>query len=364
MKQLEESQTHRPNKYKAISAAIREAIVAGKYKKGQRVPSEAQLSRTFDTSRLTVGRALRELTVEGLIERRAGSGTYVRNVPQREGRIFGLLIPELGQTEVFERICQGIARASRTTHDQLLWGAAPRGVESKEQQAFQLCEYYISEDISGVFFAPLEYGTEKYKINLRILDQFEHAGIPVVLLDRDVYSYPLRSRCDLVGIDNRRAGYVIAQYLADKGCKRIVFLSHADSASTVEQRMMGYQDAMSRAEQVPRVESGDPESLDWVKQIIRRHKPDGFMCANDRTAGELMLCLNELGIEIPSHVRVIGIDDAKYASLLSVPLTTLRQPFHDIGAAAIWTMIERIDHPTMPARDIFFDCQLITRRSA
>ena len=54
---------------------------------------------------------------------------------------------------------------------------------------------------------------------------------------------------------------------------------------------------------------------------------------------------------------------AKYASFLHVPLTTVRQPCHDIGAAAVWTMIERIEHPNMPARDILLDCQLIVRRS-
>jgi hypothetical protein len=70
-----------------------------------------------------------ELETLGLIERRAGSGSYVRPPSRPRGRTFGLLIPELGQTEIFEPICQGMARASRATHDELLWGAATRDVE-------------------------------------------------------------------------------------------------------------------------------------------------------------------------------------------------------------------------------------------
>jgi DNA-binding LacI/PurR family transcriptional regulator len=62
-------------------------------------------------------------------------------------------------------------------------------------------------------------------------------------------------------------------------------------------------------------------------------------------------------------VRIIGIDDVKYASLLRVPLTTLRQPCHDLGTAAVAAMLERIAHPTMPARDILLDCKLIIRQS-
>ena len=95
-----------------------------------------------------------------------------------------------------------MARASRTTHDELIWGAATREAESHEQQALQLAEYYISKDVSGVFFAPLEYTTRRFEVNQRILENFQKTGIPVVLLDRDVCPYPHRSRCDLVGIDN------------------------------------------------------------------------------------------------------------------------------------------------------------------
>ncbi len=100
-----------------------------------------------------------------------------------------------------------------------------------------------------------------------------------------------------------------------------------------------------------------------INDLIERHDPDGFACANDRTAGQLMIRLNELGIEIPSRIKIVGIDDTRYASFLHVPLTTLRQPCHDIGIAAVWTMIERIEHPNLPARDILLNCELIGVRS-
>ncbi len=364
MKDTDSEETHnRPNKYRKISQQLHDAIASGKYREGQRIPSETQLSRTCGASRLTVARALKELEILGIIERRAGSGSYVREIPRNRGRTFGLLIPQLGETEIFEPICQGMARASRATHDELIWGAATRDVESQEQQALQLCQYYISKDVSGVFFAPLEFTPGRREVNTRILEEFQRAGIPLVLLDRDIYGYPARSQCDLVGIDSRRAGYLVTEHLLKRGCSRIVFLGWPNSAPTVEGRMIGYRDAMHRAGLPDIVEIGDPESQDSIARVIGQHNPDGFVCANDRTAGHLMIRLNELGVEIPSKIKIVGIDDTKYSSLLHVPLTTLRQPCHDIGAAAVWTMIQRIEHPNMPARDIFLDCRLIVRRS-
>ena len=67
--------------------------------------------------------------------------------------------------------------------------------------------------VSGVFFAPLELAAEKDDVNARIARALDEAGIPVVLLDRTVVPYPRRGHHDLVGIDNRRAGYVITEHL-------------------------------------------------------------------------------------------------------------------------------------------------------
>ena len=142
-----------------------------------------------------------------------------------------------------------------------------------------------------------------------------------------------------------------------------MFFGWPNSASTVDQRIAGYREAAHRAGYPDIVEIGDAESRESIKKLLVQHKPDGFVCANDRTAGQIMVRLNELGVEIPGKIKLTGIDDTRYASILHVPLTTLRQPCHDIGAAAVWTMIERIEHPKMPARDVLLDCQLIVRRS-
>ena len=69
------------------------------------------------------------------------------------------------------------------------------------------------------------------------------------------------------------------------------------------------------------------------------------------------------GIRIPKDVRIVGIDDVNYAALLPVPLTTVHQPCRDIGETALRVMLERLDRPKMPARDILLDCTLVIRQS-
>jgi DNA-binding LacI/PurR family transcriptional regulator len=71
----------------------------------------------------------------------------------------------------------------------------------------------------------------------------------------------------------------------------------------------------------------------------------------------------ELGYAVPDDVRLVGIDDMDYANLLPVPLTTLRQPTREIGAAAFAAMLDRVSRPETPVRDILLQTKLVVRRS-
>ena len=353
------------SKHERIRQTLADAIASGQYEPGQRLPSESELVKTFGASRPTVTRALRELQLSGIIERRAGSGSYVRADAAARGYTFGLLIPELGRTEIFEPICRGMAEAQHGSHHVLLWGSSLGDSHNIGQQASNACRQLVAKKVSGVFFAPLELTEQKDAINRSIADVFEKAGIPMVLLDRDLVAYPERSRYDLVGIDNRRAGYAITAHLLRCGCRRIVFVGRPGSAPTVDARIAGYYEAMAAtdSELEPYVRRVEPDDKGHVKTILHEINPDGFVCANDFTAAHLLKTLNELGVTVPGKVRMAGIDDVKYASLLSVPLTTIHQPCADIGAVAIGAMLERLRNPKLPPRDILLNFHLVVRDS-
>jgi GntR family transcriptional regulator, arabinose operon transcriptional repressor len=353
-------------KYRQIYDHVRTAIVAGDYAPGSRLPSEADLASQFDTSRITVARAFQELHMQGFVERRVGAGTYVRSVEPMEELRFGLLIPDLGQTEIFEPICRGMAGAKQSQRFSLLWGSNQAPQSTSELQIESVLQHFLSVGVSGVFFAPFEHRRHKNEANQRIVRALDEAGVQVILLDRDVDAYPNRSHYDVVGIDNRRAGYMLAQHLIDRGCRRIVFIARKSSAPTVDARIMGYRDALLQNGLPPDpslVHWMDPDDAQAVESIMRDVKPDAAICANDITSMRLMRTLTTLSFEIPGDLMVASFDDVKHAELLMVPLTTIRQPCSSIGAEAIAAMLERVANPELPARDIFLDFTLMIRES-
>lgn len=356
-------------KYRQILDTLKDAIAAGEYGSGQRLPSESELVKVFSASRVTVNRALRELQLMGLIERRAGSGSYVR-ASVTTGYTFGLLIPELGLTEIFEPICRGMAETQLEEHHVLLWGKSPGdgGSSSLENDAKDLCQQWIAKKVSGVFFAPLELTGHAEEVNRRMMGFLEQAGLPVVLIDRDLVPFPQRSCHDLVGIDNRRAAYVLTRHLTEAGCRRLVFLARHRSAPNCVSRSVGFREAVLDAGLEFQPEfirlTAKPDDRDEIAELLASCRPDGIVCANDYTAALLMRTLDGLSIKVPDEVRLAAFDDVKYASLLPVALTTIHQPCSAIGAAAVRAMIERVQNPGLPARDILLDFKLVVRESS
>jgi GntR family transcriptional regulator of arabinose operon len=310
-----------------------------------------------------VGRAVRELKERGLLDRVPGSGTYLRGpAPRlREGLLFGLVIPNLGETEIFEPICQGIAASPDARGHALLWAHAA-SASSREEQAVELARQSIARGVAGVFFAPLEFSAASAEVNARVLKLLQGAGIAVVLLDRHTGESGLRRSCDLVGIDNHRAGYLAAEHLLRTGARRPGFVRIEGQANTVKERVRGYRDALAEFGVKPELFTMHGER-GWEPDATAS-LCDAFVCANDRIAGRCMQALAAAGRRIPQDVRIVGIDDVNYASLLPVPLTTVRQPCREIGETAMRVMLDRLANPKMPFRDILLDCTLVVRESS
>ena len=343
---------------------VRSARAAG------RLPSEVQLVQRFKVSRPTVIRALLDLQQQGLIERRAGSGSYVRPAGNKalSQNQLGLLLPGRASTQIFEQISGELASLARAENQILL--DSPEFLAPNQNltagDAFKLCDHLIEQRVSGVFFAPFELIDDRDEINRRIAERFFHAGIPLVLLDRDSVPFPQRSHFDVVGLDNFAAGFLLAEHLLKLGCQRLTWLAKPHSPATVSARIAGTRESCIRHKlDLPRdwIHIGDPEDVKFVRRLVSARRWDAVICANDWTAAQLFGSLAKCGLRVPQDLRLVGFDDARYATLLSVPLTTIRQSSRDIAITAFHAMIERIAEPTRPPRLLLLTPELIVRES-
>jgi len=238
--------------------------------------------------------------------------------------------------------------------------------ETQGRGAEAACKRFIKLGVDGIIFCPLKLPPQSAHLNTRIAENLGGKHIPVVLLDCDICEYPERSQFDVVAVDNRRGGYVLASHLWNLGCRRIEFVAAYWNRPTVAARIAGYRDFMIQQGVMVDpgwIHRGDLSQPSFIAEVVGESQAEAFMCTNDWTAAVLMRALISSGTRIPHDVRVVGFDDINIADILPVSLTTYGQPVEELGAVAIEAMLERLANPDRPARHIMLDGKLIVRES-
>ena len=92
-------------------------------------------------------------------------------------------------------------------------------------------------------------------------------------------------------------------------------------------------------------------------------RPTAIVAMSDIMAIGLLHGAHELGLSIPGDVSVVGYDDIELARYTFPPLTTVRQPAAEIGAAAANAVIRHLDGDAALPRAVALQPELIVRQS-
>ncbi|WP_318516334.1 substrate-binding domain-containing protein [Photobacterium leiognathi] len=198
-------------------------------------------------------------------------------------------------------------------------------------------------------------------------DIFEHyADIPVVVMDWG----PMQFTSDKIQDNSLRGGYMAAKYLIDAGHSEIGCITGPLDRIQAEMRYNGYLQAMDEAGfsvEASWVVEADFECEGGYNAFSQLHAngtlPSALVVANDMMAMGVINAANELGIQIPEQLSIIGYDDIHIAKFMSPSLTTIHQPKYRLGQAAVETLLTRLDEPETAPRIIELEPTLVERNS-
>jgi len=197
-------------------------------------------------------------------------------------------------------------------------------------------------------------------------------GFPFVLLDHRMQDISVSS----VTADNLSGGYQAGQMLIGLGHRHIAFIGDLITA-TCKERLAGLRDAMGdgglplpRSLVVDLVVGWDRFG-DWsecvrqgVEQLMQATpRPTAIFCSCDAVARLVYKALDGLGRRIPQDISVVGYDDDPLAEWLQPGLTTVRQPFGQMGLAAMELLRRRITDPAAPPEFRALPVELVMRQS-
>lgn len=356
--------------YESIYREVRENILNDTLSEGSLLPTELEMAAQYSVSRPTVAKVYNRLQTEGLIRKIRGRGSMViyRRGPERQVPTFGLLLPGAGESEIFSIINDQFLRRSKEGCFHCLWdGAMASNAQIRRAQIESCCESYLAAGVDGIFLSPLERVGDAAEINNRLCERIDRAGVPLVLIDRDIVFPPQRSRFDLVCLDNFTAGCAMAELLLEAGCEVIHYFYRPDSAPSVCLRESGIRDTVLKHGLrfgPAHIHCGDPADADTVRGMEIRPGRTGIICANDSTAAILMSTLDTLGIRISADVLVCGYDDMKYSDHLKHALTSYRQPCEQIADRSIETMMARMRNRESLPVTVHLTGEIVRRESS
>ncbi len=343
-----------------LASILRDRIVQGILPEGASIPSEKALCAEFNVARGTLRQALRRLEDEGYLRREQGRGTFVQSaqqqaaVPDARARRVGFIVPYVRDSSV-PTIFVGFQEASERLGWSVLFRQANSGLD--EQRA--TIEKLVSERVAGIAL----YAADSD--NASPLAEIIPPGFPIVLIDR----YLKGVNADYVASDHFGGALWAVQFLIDNGHRRIGFVRWLSTATSIEHRMLGYQQALrernialdpSLTFHVEGYPTVDITSL--VAYLARSDRPTAVMAANDQIAIALYRAAMIAGLRVPDDLSIVGFDDLDISARLEPPLTTLAQPFKQIGETAVHLLHRRINGGG-PSQRIALSSQLMIRGS-
>ncbi|PQJ42927.1 transcriptional repressor PurR [Vibrio campbellii] len=199
------------------------------------------------------------------------------------------------------------------------------------------------------------------------IDVFErYPDIPVVVMDWG----PMLFTSDKIQDNSLRGGYLAAKYLIDCGHKEVGCITGPLIKHQAQMRYEGYKRAMLEAElefNANWIVESDFECEGgyqaFKKMVERGPLPSSIFVSNDMMAMGVINAANELGIQIPEQLSIIGYDDIHIAKFMSPSLTTIHQPKYRLGQAAVETLLRKLDEKSDEAQVVQLEPTLVERKS-
>lgn len=265
-----------------------------------------------------------------------------RTLRTGRSRTLGLILPDL-TNPFFPKIAQAVQSEARSLgYATILFDT--QGDPALEARAIGLLAEYR---IDGAVWALIG---EKPSVP---------PPFPVVLVDRPLQDY------DGVYTDHHHGGRLVAELAVKLGHRTIGLLSGPENVASSRMRRAGFMDAMKDGAKIA-WDVSVPFSSEMPSEAVEALIDGGatfVFAANDIVALAAMDVLNAANLRVPADVSLVGFDDISWAGLSPISLTTVHQPFSELGAASMRLLHERIGDPDAAVRQIVLKPQLVRRNS-
>ena len=333
-------------KYEQLASMLRSEIRDTLRRGGSRLSTEAELSQRYRMSRQTVRHALKLLEDEGLIQRRQGSGCYIRRGEQTDTLRQIAVVTTFLDDYIFPSILHDVQAAfSEAGYTTLVFAT-----ENKVSREREILTQLLEKNVSAVLIEGSKTALPTPNEDLFLRFQARHT--PVLFL-HGIYGNLPGFPC--LSDDNYAGGYMLGQYLLAGGHSRVAGIFKSDDIQG-PQRYFGLVSALrDGGAAIPddhilwydtqdrfRLVSGDRCRL--LDRFLENRLGDAtaVVCYNDEIAHLLIKRLLELGRPVPGSLAVVSFDNSFYSQVGPVAITSLGHRDRRTGRTAAKLLLDML----------------------
>jgi LacI family transcriptional regulator len=303
-------------------------------------------------------------STRGRVQAAIKSLGFIRNESARQlragrSRTIGLVVLDVANP-FFTDVARGVEdEASEAGLAVILCNSDDKQV--KESRYLELLEEHR---VQGILITPVSGADER-------LARLQRRGTPVVLVDS---RSPSRGQCS-VSVDDVLGGDLAVTHLLEAGHERIAFVGGPMSVRQVADRRDGAFRALDRAggraSELHVIEtnalnvSAGQQAGATLAELPAETRPTAVFCANDLLALGVLQEMTAHRIRVPESVALVGYDDIEFAAAAAVPLSSVRQPRHQLGRSAAQLLLEEtLAGQAHEHRQVVFEPELVIRQSS
>jgi len=211
------------------------------------------------------------------------------------------------------------------------------------------------QGVDGILVITPHEGAAEALVNLP-------TGVPIVAVEAG-----RPDSVPLVAVDQLSGAVSATQLLLDLGHRTVWHVAGPRDFLEAQQRLEGWRATLEAAgAEVPPVLTGDwsPRSgYQLGLQLARDPGVTAIFVSNDQMALGVLRALHEHGRDIPRQVSVVGFDDIPESQYFMPPLTTVRQPFAEVGRGSLRLLLQVMDGSSQAPQQLAIAPELVVRRS-
>ena len=275
-----------------------------------------------------------------------------QSLKTQRSRSIGILVPDIS-SQVYPEIVRGAEDVANMYDYSIILCNSDFDIQ-KEKKYIKVMKEKM---VDGLLYMSSSLDPE-------ILQYIKDINMKTVLVESTEDEKTLPS----VTIDNRQAAHEAVKLLIDKGHKKIAYIGiKKERRNAWAKRYDGYVDALNEAG-IPVEESlcfyGDLKAQTGYKginTILEMNKVDAVFCASDEIAMGVINALRDKGINVPDDVSVMGFNDIYEASIFYPKITTVAQPFYDMGSVSMRILVKKLRNEPGDQEHFVLPYQIIER---